>query len=215
MAFGPNLYVEGITLRKPLKSELGVVSDGMSDMHVNLYTSLLFAKTQEDEEEWYERMRKSDTDCLWAVVPDDADIPIGVTAIHRMDHFGSCSTGIILWDDSRWGEGIASRTHLARTLFAADYLHRRSIFSSVRVPNEASLKALLRVGYFVWGIQPQSIFRAGTYLPTYHLAWFNPEMVSQNELAELGKLAAEAKKAMVKANLALISARDVVKLKKE
>ena len=214
MGFGPNLYVEGITLRKLYKREMGIVADGFSDMHVHMYTSLLFAKTREDEEEWYERIRESETDCVWAIVPEGSESPVGVTAIHGIDHFATCRTGFAVWEDSLWGQGIATRAHLARTLYAADFLARRIIYSSVCVPNEASLKALLRCGYFVWGIQPFSVFRRGKYLPRYYLIWLHPERTREDELDELDpNMKQTAIEAMERERLALFRAREVVKLK--
>lgn len=180
--FGINMVIshcnQTVKLRPLTKKDLPILVEHFASMKVHMYTMGLFAQTMENEEEWYEKNRKDDKSCLWAIQPKDSDVPIGVTAIHDISPFtNSCTTGIIIWDPTWWGKGIASATHLGRTLFAADYLNRFTIRSSVRVHNEASLKALERVGYTVWGTEPLSAYRAGKWLDTYHLIWVNPDKI--------------------------------------
>ena len=106
------------------------------------------------------------------------DIPIGVTALHKIDnHINSCVSGIIIWDSAWWGKGIASAAHLGRTLFAADYLNRFTIKSQARVENTASCKALERVGYSLYCTVPLSARRAGRWLDTNQYIWINPDML--------------------------------------
>ncbi len=165
-----------VVLRALRKEDVPILVEHFSSMKVHMYTKGIFAQTLENELEWYEKNRKDPDGVTWAIQPEENEFPIGVTALHGINsRENSSSSGIIIWDPSWWGKGVASAAHLARTLFAADYLNRGTIRSSVRVANEASRRALERVGYTIWGTEPACILRANEWLDTYRLIWFHPE----------------------------------------
>lgn len=165
-----------IVLRALSKEDIPVLVEHFSSMKVHLYTKGIFAQTLENELEWYEKNRKDPDGVTWAIQPEGYQFPIGVTSLHHINsRENSCGSGIIIWDPAWWGKGVAGAAHLGRTLFAADYLNRWTIRSSVRVANEASRRALERVGYIVWGTEPVCIQRANEWLDTYRLIWFHPE----------------------------------------
>lgn len=167
-----------ILLRAPKKQEMPLLVKGFNSLKIQMNTAQTSARTEEDEIEWYEKQRTSPDNVVWVIVPKESNEPIGVTGLERLNLFGSCMSGIIIWEDKWWGKGVATCSHLGRTLYAADYLNRLRIDSSVRVVNPGSYKALLRVGYTVWGIEPRSAYREGKWGDTYHLTWFHPERVN-------------------------------------
>ncbi len=184
--FGVKMIIKhngvSVLLRPFCKEDLTVLVDRFSSMKIHLYTNGLFAQTLENEIEWYEKNRQDQDTCHWAIVPlfsNEKELPIGVTGLHGLlSRNSSCTSGIVIWDPSWWGKGIASASHLGRTLFAADYLNRMKINSTVREKNVASRRALEKVGYTVWGVEPGSDFREGIWSMTNHLIWFNPRMES-------------------------------------
>ncbi|MDP1710255.1 MAG: GNAT family protein, partial [bacterium] len=115
---------------------------------------------------------------VWGILPDGSKEIVGVTTLNHIDSFGSATSGIIIWNTEWWGKGVATRAHLARTLFAADYLNRTTIKSAARVKNDGSIKALTRVGYNLIGLEPRTVFRAGEYLDTQLFCWIHPEKVN-------------------------------------
>lgn len=220
--FGPNLVcnftsssgVHSLLLRPFRMEEMIIVANGFSDLEVTVNTRVLFGQTKEGEQDWYERVRKEKDSVIWAIVPHIKQginhTPIGVTGIHDIDSTsGSCTTGIIIWDKSYWNKGVAYHSHLARTLFAADYLNRATIRTWVRAHNESSLKAVQKVGYNVVGIEPRTAFRQGRYIDSLSLVWFNPERI--NQLFPEG-LPNQYKEGVTKAQKALALARQVVEL---
>jgi RimJ/RimL family protein N-acetyltransferase len=129
---------------------------------------------------WYDETTRSSKQALWAIVPDGSEKMVGTTGLHDIDPFtGSCTSGIIIADQTWWHKGVASRAHLARTWYAHMILNRRTIQSQVRVPNKASLKALESVGYIVTGKYLRNSYRNGVYFDTYVLSWINPYHVSE------------------------------------
>ncbi len=168
-----------VRLRAPSKADLPELVKHFSSMKVHAYTKGLFAQTLENETEWYEKRRQDPDHCLWLIQPNDSEDPIGVTGLHHINNReNTCVSGIIIWEPKWWGKGVASAAHLGRTLFAADFLNRFTIRSTVRVVNEASRRALERVGYTVWGEEPVDDYRSGRWLDTYHLKWFRPSSVN-------------------------------------
>ncbi|HBC45131.1 MAG: GCN5-related N-acetyltransferase [Candidatus Collierbacteria bacterium GW2011_GWB1_45_35] len=181
--FGVTMVVshkeQEVVLRAFSKDDLPILVKNFSSMKVHMHTKGMFAQTLENETEWYEKRRVDPSCCLWAIQPKGSDVPIGVSGIHELSNReNSCYSGIIIWDPAWWGKGVASAAHLGRTMFAANFLNRFTIRSTVRVVNEASRKALERVGYTVWGEEPVDDYRGGEWLDTYHLIWFRPNAVS-------------------------------------
>lgn len=178
--YGINMHIItekiSLLLRPATKDDLPELVKHFSSMRVHMHTMGRFGYPLENEQEWYEKVRKNDDECIWFIQPDGHDKAIGTTGLHHINGWnGSCSSGIIIWDPSWWGRGVASTAHLGRTLFVADYLSKVSIRSSVRVDNTASRRALERVGYTVWGTEPVDDYRAGRWVDTYHPKWFHPD----------------------------------------
>ena len=210
--YGPKIRVEcdglGITL-VPAKLEwAGHYAEMMSSLKVNMWTMGLYGFTEADEREWLEKTAKYPKGVSWAILPDGCDLPVGNTGLHGIDFVtGSCSSGIIIFDPTWWGKGVASRAHLARTWFASDMLHRLTIHSTVRDQNEASRRALERVGYTVTGRIPRSAYRNGVYVDTLNLSWLNPARTS---VLYPDGLPVEFEAGVERAKLALEKARKVV-----
>lgn len=196
-----------VNLRPFRREDLPVLVEHFDSMRIHMYTMGLFAQTQESEEEWYERSRKDPNSCLWAIVPEGQQTAVGTTGLHNIDLWGSAVSGIIIWDTSWWGKGVATRAHLARTLFAADYLQRLTIKSAARISNKASNKALMRVGYNKTGVEPSTFCRGGKYLDTQLYCWLHPERI---DVLRPNGLPRRYKKGVQRAQVALAKARSVV-----
>jgi RimJ/RimL family protein N-acetyltransferase len=181
--FGPKFRIEydglGISL-VPFKKEWTTeMADLMSSHDVHLYTMQTRGFTSEDEQDWFDRTREDKSIYVWGILPDGEDTPVGITNIHGIFFtHNSCGSGITIYKKEWWGKGVASRSHLIRTWFAADVLNRFVISSEVRVPNIASRKALERIGYITSGIQLRDGYRDGKFFDTYVLSWLNPERIN-------------------------------------
>ena len=212
--YGPSLRIEydglGVTL-VPAKLEWAShYAKMMSSLKVNMWTTMLYGCTESGELEWLEKQAKDPKGVAWAIVPDGCELPVGNTGLHNIDAVtGSCTSGIIIFDTVWWGRGIASRAHLIRTWFAAEMLNRLTIHSHVRDQNEASRKALERVGYTVTGVIPRDAYRNGVYLDTLNLTWMHPRRV--HELYPNG-LPVEYRAGVARAEIALEKAHNHIEL---
>jgi RimJ/RimL family protein N-acetyltransferase len=164
-----------VTLKAPKLAEMAGFAEIFTASSTE-YTLMWGAQTQQNEEGWFDSMRKDKEEYVWCIYIEGVEGPIGVTGIHNIDRSNSCSTGIII-SSKHHGKGIASAAHLARTMWAADRLNRFTINSSVLVPNQASLRALMRVGYHHVGAQLRCKFQHGQFLDLQHLTWLHPERI--------------------------------------
>jgi RimJ/RimL family protein N-acetyltransferase len=181
--FGNPMYVKvndiGVSLRPFRKDEMSLLAEYFSSHEVSRFTNMVFAKTPEDELEWWEKVRKEPNEVIWGIVPDGSDHALGSTGLHGITSLsGSCTSGIIIGDRSYWGKGIAYSAHLARTLYAVNVLNRNTIQSTVRSENTASLKVLQKIGYIKGDGYIRDCFTDGRFFDTHTLTWLNPRRVS-------------------------------------
>ena len=179
MSFGPPIQVQinevTLTLRAPQRAEMAAFATLFSSARVHQWTMGGVSMATEDEEEWYDRTRQAPpTEAIvWVIQPEGAEHPVGVTSLTWGRVAGHVwSTGIIVADPAWWKKGVASAAHVARTWFAATQVHGLMVIQSeVRVPNEASWKALKRVGYLQTGRNLRDAYRDGAFHDTYQYTW--------------------------------------------
>ncbi len=181
--FGNPMYVKlgdiGVTLRPFQKEEMILIAQYFSSHEVSRYTNIVFAKTTDDEHEWWEKVRKEPNEVIWGIVPDGSNHALGSTGLHGITSLaGSCTSGIIIGDKNYWGKGIAYIAHLARTLYAVNILNRNTIHSTVRSENVASLRALQKIGYIKGDGYLRDLYTDGRFFDTFTLTWINPRRVS-------------------------------------
>lgn len=212
MANGPDLMIKDgdltVYLRGLDKQHAPVLARGMSSGIVRENTGNLGGVTTEFEEDWIRNNAKDPKSIHWAIFLDLKADPIGVTSIH-LEEEDSGTTGIVIFDPEQWGRGIASRAHLGRTWFAARYKSRSTLNSRVVEVNDASAKALERVGYMITGRQLRKMYRNGQHLDLYVLTWLHPERI---DFLYPEGLPDEYKEGVARATLALEKADKVVSL---
>jgi RimJ/RimL family protein N-acetyltransferase len=221
--FGPKMYIEmeiegkdhhvrGVLLRPVEEHEMDAIAEHFSSLSLHQGTMQRFGVVAKDEREWWEKVRKDRDTVTWGIVPDGSDVVVGVTAVHHLTVFGAARTGIIIANKEWHGKGVATRTHLLRTLYAADYLARVVMHSSARTHNIPSIKALQGVGYKITGRSDRDDYRAGKYVDTYHLTWLHPEKTHVTYPASEGGLPEEYAESVEIAQEALERARKFVQL---
>ncbi len=175
----PHTQVGGVELVPIEKRDIRDLTLHLSSMGALEYTLRSYiGANEQDELEWLERVRASRDEVVWGIKPLGHNQIIGVTALHRIDIFGGCTSGIIIAPDWQ-GKGVATCAHLLRTMFAASRLRREAIHSIVMKPNTASRRALERVGYTVTGEIPLFHFVDGEFVTALTLTWSNPEHIQQ------------------------------------
>lgn len=139
------------------------------------HLSHIRGQTPESQRQFYDQVAADEDHWSWGifVIEDGRKIHVGNTSLNIV-RANIAESGILIFRRDYWGKGVASLSHAARTLFAHDELGLLSIRSFVFEDNEASRRAIEKVGYVQIGVRYGEAFRRGNYCHGAMFAWFNP-----------------------------------------
>ncbi len=171
MSFGP---IMKFTTEKGLPIEMApftreeliaVFVPGFAQMSVTKYLGNASVQTAETEGEWYDGMTKDKTRVVWGiwVVESDKRTLIGSSSLMdiQLEPLKQATTGISIVNKSYWGRGVAGSCHMARTWFAFEQLAIVRLKSAVYEGNEASRRAIEKVGYISVYTERNDVFFDG------------------------------------------------------
>ena len=130
-------------------------SGGMQRHSVTRYLGMSTAPTAEDEQEWFDKVRKDPHKLVWGIwlLEKGERTLIGVSSLDGIGQDGhakfirQATSGSQIFRTEYWGKGIASTAHKARVWYAFNQLGLHRIKSAVLQGNNGSAKALERSGY--------------------------------------------------------------------
>lgn len=183
MSFGPimrfqvgELQIELAPFAKDILGEF--ISPGMNQLSVSRYLAHHTANTIEDEEQWYESVRKDKTKLVWGIwiIEGENRKLIGNSSLFDItaDHIRQATSGSMIFCQEYWGKGIASAAHKARTWYAFRELGLHRVMSAVIQGNGGSLKALQRSGYNLVYVERNTLFTDGRLHHQDNLECLNP-----------------------------------------
>lgn len=116
------------------------------------------------EEEFFERvMRSNDKEIILAIETLEEE-HIGVTGIHAIDfRNGTATTGTLIGRTQLHGRGLGTDTIAVRTRYAFHTLGLRLLLTEAMIDNVASWRALQKNGYREYGRIPQRYWKRGAY----------------------------------------------------
>jgi RimJ/RimL family protein N-acetyltransferase len=155
---GPVLTGHLVTLA-PLKPEhLEHYVEWFADREVTRYLAHVQVFSLTQEEEWLERVSRSESDVAWGIFADGEHI--GGTGISQIDWRNRHAiTGTVIGNKSWWGRGIGTEAMALRTRYAFEELGLEKLMTTVVEGNTASRRALENVGYHSVGIHHHHEFR--------------------------------------------------------
>lgn len=174
-----------VVIMRPLKEgEMGAVAQQISSYEVCRYLTMRGAQSTEQELEWLKARYTEDNSFGWGVClaehnKDTTGRPIGMSGVNDIKN-NRGESGVVLWDSSMWGTGIASAIHRARCYYAVNCHHLLAIDSGFFQANIGSGKALYRVGYAKTGITYHHHYTDGQPSHAQGLLWVNPTEHSWN-----------------------------------
>jgi RimJ/RimL family protein N-acetyltransferase len=160
--FGPVLKGERVTLRPADDSDPPRFVPWFADMEVTRYLGRRAAAALYQEVDFFKRAGESKNDVLWVIEVDGA--AVGASGIHQIDWQNAHgTTGIVIGDRSKWGQGIASEVMRIRTRYAFRELNLQKLMTEVFVDNPASRRALEKSGYRTVGVHRRHFFTGGRW----------------------------------------------------
>jgi ribosomal-protein-alanine N-acetyltransferase len=159
---GPTLTGRLVTLAPIQPEYLPNYCRWFADPEVTRFILGVAPPTLKQEEEWLERIARSEIDVIWAILVGDRHI--GATGLHQI-HWQSrhAMSGIWIGDKDCWGKGYATEAMQLRTAYAFEHLGLEKVWTTVDVENIASRRALERVGYREVGVQRRHVYRNGRW----------------------------------------------------
>lgn len=171
------VFLSGRTtnLRPYNKADIPMLTRWINSPDVRPFIVSVFPKTENLEEEWYEKLGKDDKNIVLCVETKDGK-PIGGMGIHSIDWLNrTATTGAILGEKEYWGQGFGTDAKLVLLDYAFNVLNLRKIHSNVIGYNERSLRYSLRCGYKEEGRLRQEKYRNGEYHDLIQLSVFRED----------------------------------------
>lgn len=157
MAFGPiirfSVAERQVELAPFAKEDLKeFISPGMQQYGVLRYLGRSTrANVLEDEEDWFEKVRKDETSLVWGIwlIEGNTRQLIGNSGLDGITrgHVQFATSGSMIFRQELQGQGIGSAAHKARTWFAFHILGLHCVKSTVIQGNGRSRGALENSGY--------------------------------------------------------------------
>lgn len=169
--------------RKSIGEFVGMSHGGGMQRHSVIHQlGMQSATVLEDEQEWFDDTRNSDTKLVWGIwlVKKSKRTLIGSSSLGSIGETGNVSfirqaiSGSVIFRTEYWGQGIASTAHKARTWYAFKHMGLHRLMSSVIQGNIGSAKALNRSGYTFVYTERNEQYSGGQLRHTDYLECINP-----------------------------------------
>ena len=155
-------------LRALKKGDLKKCLIWLKDSSINMYLSQNFHDyTEEQELKWFEHIRSSQNDIVFAIEDIDTNLYIGNCALHKIDwEKGVCELGILIGEKDYWNRGFGSDAIRSVTNFALSYLNLISVVLNVYKYNHRAIKVYKKCGFKTTQIQKKDHFYGGKFWDT-------------------------------------------------
>jgi RimJ/RimL family protein N-acetyltransferase len=175
------LLVAERTYLRPLEpADAARIVPWLNDPEVTRYTLRYLPVSVADEQEFIERMRRSERDVVLGVVARGSDALIGMTGLHQIHPSNRHAMfGVAIGDRSAWGQGHGTEATALLVGYAFDSLNLNRVWLQVFVDNERGVRTFKRVGFKKEGVQRQEVFRDGRYHDTLMMAILREEWAAQ------------------------------------
>jgi RimJ/RimL family protein N-acetyltransferase len=164
-----------VSLRPLEKDDLERSLKWLTDPLVNKYLSHNFRDlTHEQEEKWFNYIKRSGQDIVFAIIDKEKGLHIGNCALHKINKKKqTAELGIVIGERKYWDRGYG--TDVVKTLlsFAFDDLCLSNIRLNVYDYNKRAIKAYSRCGFKTIRILKNSHVYDGKYWDTLIMEYKN------------------------------------------
>lgn len=183
MAFGSKIELKtdaGLKLElAPFpRGELPKFVEAFSKRSITKYLASSMVQTLETEQNWYDTMITDQTRLVWGIWAGDKEKRlIGSFDFKNIDRavLAQATNGIIIFDTTYWGKGVASAVHKAALWYGFKQLGLVRIKSAVWRGNGASLRSMEKSGFTVVYTERNTYFQEGKTGHQDNLECLNPD----------------------------------------
>ncbi len=166
-----------------VRADLPLFGKWFADLDVLrlLWTNAIFPQTEEDETEWFERMRKSD-DVTFAIRTLDDDTLLGTATLKSPDWRNRASElGIFIGSPENWGKGYGTDAARVTLRYGFYELNLNRIELSVSSFNARAIKSYQKIGFRDEGARRQALYRDGDYHDIHVMGILREEWLSDGQ----------------------------------
>ncbi len=140
----------------------------LKDPFVNMYLSQNFRDYDGKKElKWFEFIRSSKNDIVFAIEDTETNLHIGNCALHKIDwEKGSCELGIMIGEKDYWNRGYGSDVIKSIINFSMHGLKLTNIVLNVYSYNKRAIKVYKKCGFRLIQIQSKDHFYNGRFWDT-------------------------------------------------
>ncbi|HEU4323009.1 MAG TPA: GNAT family protein [Roseiflexaceae bacterium] len=140
---------ERVFLSHVQRADLPLLTRWFSDLETTTYLGALGRSfTLEDEQDWFERVRKAEGEKQFGIVVREGRRLIGTAGLMRIDHQrGVAELGISIGDKSCWGQGYGTETVRLLLDYGFTFLGLHTIFLWYSSFNARGQQAYLKAGF--------------------------------------------------------------------
>ncbi len=132
-----------------------------------------------EEEAWFERVTKSETDKVFAVCTTGGKL-IGTLGLHGINtRNGSAELGIVICDKECWGKGYGTDAVRTMLRFAFEEMRFHRIQLHVHEDNARAIKAYEKCGFVREGVVREQTFRGGRWTNGYLMSTLAHEWLAR------------------------------------
>jgi len=164
---GEKLYLRGIE-----KADLsGDMTQWANDSDVTQYMVMgavpnsgsIYCSWNNLEEE-YEKLMKSKTDVVFAIVDKKSDLMIGIAGLYDISWIPrSAEFRIAIGEKKFWGKGFGTEATNLIVTYAFEKLNLNQVHLGVNAEDERANKCYKKVGFFLEGTKREQVYRNGRY----------------------------------------------------
>ena len=153
----------------------------LSDATVTRYLATgIFPVSEAALRAYVAKFQDSTTDMLLAIVVRDTQQHIGNVTLQHIDWVARMGeTGLLIGEPSAWGQGYATEVWRALARYAFERLGLQRLWAGVVSENEASLRALQKVGFQVEGRLRRHHFIGGVWLDDIRVGLLREEFIQE------------------------------------
>lgn len=160
-----------VTMRPTRVEDAAAFSEGFSSYPAVKTLTIRSSMSVEAEAQWIRDHDADKTSCGWVICVGDQ--VIGNTGFDSINDRRATS-GCCIYRRDMWGKGIITAVHHARMYYAVHVLGLEAVDSAVLAGNDASSRALERVGYVTYASMFGMAFTEGKNTHGTRLLWVNP-----------------------------------------
>jgi RimJ/RimL family protein N-acetyltransferase len=157
---------EKVILRTIRKDDIEHWLKWLNDSDILKYFSPMSGVTREDEEQFYNNMRKSPNNKVYTIMTIEEKV-IGITALKNINReWSNAEIGITIGEKDEWGKGYGADAIRVLIKFAFDRVNLHRVYLHVSEENKGGIRCYEKVGFKTEGVLRENQYSDGAYRNT-------------------------------------------------